>query len=172
MARSVAYVVFALPVIFTVLFSTAVLVSALDTMDRELNMWPGSAHSTHHKDMWLLGKQLTNSLQPDSAHSTHHKDMEVHELMQIYSKSDAIEFWVSVSNPQYDCGTLNMQLRNDEGALVEEYSYKSQCFAGNSSPLPLEGLSFAAGEPGTYTLTITMNANDKQLSTKAVFTVE
>ena len=150
MARSVAYVVFALPVVFTVIFSTMVLVGALETMDRELNMWPGSAHSAHPID----------------------NGMEVHGLQQMYSESDAIEFWVSVSDIQYDCGALNIQVHDGAGTLVEDHYYESQCFAENSLPLPLEELSFVVGERGTYTLTITMSVDDEHLSTSAVFTVE
>ena len=39
--RSFAYVVFVLPVVFTVVFSSAVLIGALTTFERELVMWPG-----------------------------------------------------------------------------------------------------------------------------------
>lgn len=41
MVRSFAYVVFVLPVVFTIVFSSMVLIGALTTFERELIMWPG-----------------------------------------------------------------------------------------------------------------------------------
>lgn len=51
MVRSFAYVVFVLPVVFTVVFSSLVLVGALSTFERELRMWPGDGSGgTHDSD--------------------------------------------------------------------------------------------------------------------------
>ena len=150
MARGVAYAVFVLPVIFTVTFSTAVLAGALDTMDRELNMWPGGAHkaSPANGEITIIG------------------------LHQEYVESEAIKFQIDVTEARYDCGTLDIRMYDSTGGLVEERSYESQCFAAESLLLPLEEFSTAAGPPGSYTLTITMSADGEQLLASAVFTVQ
>ena len=150
MARGVAYAVFVLPVIFTVTFSTAVLAGALDTMDRELNMWPGGSHESSPAD----------------------GEIAIIGLHQEYAESEAIEFQIDVTEALYDCGTLDIRMYDSTGGLVEERAYESQCFAAESLPLPLEGFSTAAGPPGSYTLTITMSAGGEQLLASAVFTVQ
>ena len=150
MARGVAYAVFVLPVIFTVAFSTTVLAGALDTMDRELNMWPGGSHESSLADggITIIG------------------------LHREYVESEAIEFQIDIAEAQYDCGTLDIRMYDSVGELVEERSYESQCFAVESLPLPLEGFSTVAGPPGSYTLTITISAGGDQSLASAVFTVQ
>lgn len=150
MARGVAYAVFVLPVIFTVAFSTAVLAGALDTMDRELNMWPGGSHGPSPAD----------------------GEIAIIGLHREYVESEAIEFQIGITEARYDCGTLNIRMYDSMGGLVEERSYESQCFAAESLSLPLEGFYTAAGPPGSYTLTITMSAGGEQLLASAVFTVQ
>lgn len=149
MAKGVAYVVFVLPVVFTIVFSTAVLAGALDTMDRELNMWPSGAHKAS----------------PVSG------DMIITGLHSEYAESEAIIFHVSVPEAGYDCGTLDMQMRNSVGELIEEQSYDSQCYTNEILSLPLDGFSTVAGPPGSYTLTVTMSMDEDQLLASAVFTV-
>ena len=149
MANGSAYAVFVLPVIFTVIFSTVVLAGALDTMDRELNMWPGSSHNAA----------------PSGG------EIAISGLHSEYAQSDTIEFQAIVSELRYDCGTLFVHMYNSIGELVEERVYESQCFAVESLPLPLEGFSTTAGAPGSYTVTVTMSAGEDQLLTSAVFIV-
>ena len=43
--------VFVLPVAFTIIFGGMVLVGALDSLDRELKMWPESDLGTHSSDI-------------------------------------------------------------------------------------------------------------------------
>lgn len=149
MAKGSAYAVFVLPVIFTVVFSTAVLAGALDTMDRELNMWPGGGHGASPADGEII----------------------ISGLYDEYDQFDTIEFHAIVSEPRYDCGTLFVRMYNSVGDLAEERIYESQCFAAESMPLPLEGFSTTAGTPDSYTVTVTMSAGEDQLLASAVFTV-
>ena len=150
MARSVAYAVFVLPVIFTVVFSTMVLAGALDTMDRELNMWPPNTH-----DASPSGDEIT-----------------IWGIQQEYAESDTIDIQVNVSGSHYDCGTLYIRMYDSAGKLVEESTYESQCYAAESLLLPLEGFSTTAGAPGIYTVTVTMSTDVDQLLASAVFTVQ
>lgn len=149
MSKVSAYVVFVLPVIFTVFFSTAVLAGALDTMDRELNMWPGGGH-----DSSPAGGEIVIS-----------------GLHDEYDQFGTIEFQAIVSESLYDCGTLFVRMYNSIGDLAEERIYESQCFAAESLPLPLEGFSTTAGAPGSYTVTVTMSTGEDQLLASAMFTV-
>ena len=149
MAKGSAYVVFVLPVIFTLVFSTAVLAGALDTMDRELNMWPGGGHNSS-----TLGGEIVIS-----------------GLHDEYDQSDTIEFHAIVTEHRYDCGTLFVRMYSSVGEMVEERIYESQCFAAESLPLPLEGFSTTAGAPDSYTVTVTMSAGEDRLLASAVFTV-
>jgi hypothetical protein len=150
MARGSAYVVFVLPVVFTIVFSTTVLAGALDTMDRELNMWPGGSHESAPAD----------------------GEMTITGLHREYAESEAIEFQIDIAEARYDCGTLDIRMYDSMGELVEERSYESQCFAAESLSLPLEGFSTVAGPPGSYTLTITISAGEDKLLGSAVFTVQ
>ena len=150
MAKGSAYVVFVLPVIFTVVFSTAVLAGALDTMDRELNMWPGGGHVS----------------------SPSGGEIVISGLHDEYGQSDTIEFQAIVAEHRYDCGTLFVRMYNSVGDLVEERIYESQCFVAESLPLPLEGFSTTADAPGSYTVTVTMSAGEDRLLASAVFTVK
>lgn len=43
MVYGTAYLIFVLPITFTVVFSGLVLMGALDTLERNLNMWPAPA---------------------------------------------------------------------------------------------------------------------------------
>ena len=149
MAKGSAYAVFVVPVVFTVVFSTAVLAGALDTMDRELNMWPSGGHGSSPAGGEIVISGLYNE----------------------YDQFDTIEFHAIVSEPRYDCGTLFVRMYNSIGDLAEERIYESQCFAAESLPLPLEGFSTTVGAPGSYTVTVTMSAGEDQLLASAVFTV-
>ena len=148
MGKEVAYAVFVFPVVFTVVFSTAVLAGALDTLDRELNMWPGGSHQAHLSESTIV----------------------ITGLHAEYTESDTIEFQVRVDETQYDCGTLDIEMYNSIGEMVEKHTYESQCFA-DESLLPLEGFTALAGPPDIYTLTITISNNENQLLTSAVFNV-
>lgn len=61
--RSFAYVVFVLPVVFTVVFSTIVLIGALMTFERELIMWPGdgSGGGAHDSGTSILASKYDST---------------------------------------------------------------------------------------------------------------
>lgn len=149
MAKAEAYAVFILPVIFTVVFSTAVLAGALDTMDREINMWPGKSHKSipHSGGMTVIG------------------------LLSEYEVFDTIKFHVDVTDARYDCGALDILVYNSDGDIVEERTYDSQCFMADSLPLPIEGFATKVDVPGSYTLTVTISVGDDRLLTSAIFNV-
>lgn len=142
MARGTAYVVFALPVAFTVIFSSVVLASALDELGREINMWPaGGAH--HGGGLDLVGLQTE------------------------YAESDRIVFQLDVSNPAFDCGDLRIAVYDSGGTLVYGDLRESACFLKE----PLDEFSIADVAPGSYTVTVTISKAEEDLLTSAVFLV-
>ena len=57
MASSKVIIVFVLPVIFSIIFGSAVMADTLQKPDRELNMWPMtfSGNSSHDSDIEIIG---------------------------------------------------------------------------------------------------------------------
>lgn len=142
MARGTAYAVFALPVAFTVIFSSVVLASALDELGREINMWPAGGAS-HGGSLDIAG------LQPE------------------YAESDRIAFQLDVSDPAYNCGDLRVIVYDSEGNSVYDELRKSTCFLEE----PPGEFSITDASPGSYTVTVTINKAGEELLTSAVFQV-
>ena len=57
MASSKVIIVFILPVLFSIIFGSAVMADTLQKSDRELNMWPMtfSGNSSHDSDIKIIG---------------------------------------------------------------------------------------------------------------------
>ena len=57
MASSKVIIVFVLPIIFSIIFGSAVMADTLQKPDRELNMWPMtfSGSSSHDLDIKIIG---------------------------------------------------------------------------------------------------------------------
>ena len=57
MVSSKQMIVFVLPVIFSIVFGSAVMADTLQKPDRELNMWPMtfSGNSSHDSDIEIIG---------------------------------------------------------------------------------------------------------------------
>lgn len=144
MARGVAYVVFVLPAIFTVVFGSAVLASALDSLDRELNMWPTASH--------------------DSTPS-----VEMLGLQEEYMQGDIVELQMYMGNTSFDCGDVNVIVYNSAGDVIFETLYPSQCILADSQLLVLDGLLTDDLEPGSYTITTIIDIHGNQLIGSTVF---
>ena len=76
MASKKIFVVFILPIIFSVAFASFVMSDILQKPDRELNMWPMSS---------------------SEGHSSHSKSIEIQGLQKQYSSSEPVEIRVSVT---------------------------------------------------------------------------
>lgn len=55
MASGTAFVVFVFPVAFTVVFGTAVLIVAMDELDREIDMWPAKSSGASQIGLSVVG---------------------------------------------------------------------------------------------------------------------
>ena len=85
MASRKIFVVFILPILFSVTFASFVMYDILQKPDRELNMWPMSS---------------------SDGHSSHSKSIEIQGLQKQYSSSEPVEIRISVTDTSFDCGDL------------------------------------------------------------------
>ena len=74
------FVVFILPALITIIFASSVMISGLQELDRELNMWPMSGES--HNSIHIIG------------------------LSSSYSISEPVEILVKIDDSSFDCGDL------------------------------------------------------------------
>jgi len=78
------FVVFILPIIFSIVVGTVVMADTLQKPDRELNMWPMSSQ---------------NSI-------SHNSSIQIIGLLNHYSVSEPIEIQVKINDVSYSCGDL------------------------------------------------------------------
>lgn len=136
--------VFVIPAVFTVVFGSVVLASALDSLDRELNMWPAASHGTTPY-------------------------IEILGLQEEYAQDEIVELQLHVVGGLFDCGDVTIRIYNSVGGIVAENLYQSQCVLDGSQLLMLDGFPTSDIEPGSYTITTIMNAHGNQLIGSAVF---
>ena len=89
MVSSKQMIVFVLPVIFSIVFGSAVMADTLQKPDRELNMWPMtfSGESSHGK-------------------SSHGSDLEIVGLSNQYTISEPVQIQVKINDSSLSCGDL------------------------------------------------------------------
>lgn len=119
-ARKVAYVVFLLPVVISIIVGGYVLSNVLAQPDKQLNMW-----------------QFKFPTQPTQTGS---KDIRILDLNSTYPLSAPLSFTVRVNNTLFDCGDLYMtvySLNTDPKQAVAQNAYFDQCFAQANATLPL-----------------------------------
>ena len=153
MGKGAAYGVFILPVIFTVVFSGAVMVGALHELDRDLNMLPFMSDGTivsHSSDIAILG------------------------LQKQYSVTEPVQIHIQVNDESFTCGDLYVTIYSDTKSVVTQSGFFSQCY-DDSGILPLnDRFSEIITEPGNYELTAELKDTSQRntISTSAKFTVK
>ena len=154
-ARGIVYVVFILPIVFSIIFGTFVLNGILiEEPDRELNMWrfDSTFVSTHEVEILGLEKQ--------------------------YSTSDPVEVQVSIDDPLFDCGDLYITIRDTSSIskqIVTQSGFFDQCFATNNPVLPInDDFSEIVDKSGNYEIIVQMVDEDgkNNISSTAKFTVK
>ena len=87
MVSSKQMIVFVLPVIFSIVFGSAVMADTLQKPDRELNMWPMtfSGESSHGK-------------------SSHGSGIEIIGLSNQYTVSEPVQIQVKINDSSLSCG--------------------------------------------------------------------
>ena len=153
MASSRLIVVFVLPVIFSIIFGSAVMADILQKPDRELNMWPMSfseGHSSHDSSMTIIG------------------------LSSQYLISEPIEVQIKVNDSSFSCGDLYITIytlgKND---TVTQGGFFNQCVKnGNLFPIN-DTFSEIITIPGSYELVADLTSDGlSNISVTGTFTIK
>lgn len=120
MVNGTAYLVFALPVAFTVVLGSIVLITALDELDREINMWPDGDASAHSSG----GIATTSS-------------------GQAYAGSSTSEIQTRAGDPLLDCAYPEAIIRDFSGDLFGTDIGESACL--EDELFALNGFAVAGG---------------------------
>ena len=153
MVSSKLVVVFVLPVIFSIIFGSAVMADTLQKPDRELNMWPMSSSE--------------NS-------SSHNSDLKIIGLSNQYLVSEPIEIQVKVSDTSFSCGDLYITIyTSGKSDVVTQGGFFNQCLEnGNLFPIN-DKFSKIITVPGSYQIVADIVSNDlSNISTSGIFTVK
>ena len=152
MATSRQLVVFVLPVIFSIIFGSAVMADTLQKPDRELNMWPMASQ---------------NSI-------SHNSPIQIIGLLTHYSVSEPIEIQVKINDVSYSCGDLYITIYPDgKSDAVTQAGFFNQCFK-NGNLLPIDDtFSKIINTPGSYQIVADLVSKDLlNISTTGIFTIK
>ena len=154
MATKKVFVVFVLPVIFSLVFGSAVMVDILQKPDRELNMWPMSS---------------------SEGFSSHIAPIEIIGLSKQYSTSEPIEIQVKISDSSFDCGDLYVTIYSSgKNDVITQSGFLEQCFEQGSTILPVgDEFSKVIDIPGSFEIVVEMVSKKlMNISTSGTFTVK
>ncbi len=146
------FVVFILPIIFSVIVGSIVMADTLQKPDRELNMWPMSHSETSHGS-----------------------SIQIIDLSSQYSVSESIEIKVKITDSSFNCGDLYITIYNSEKSnVITQGAFFEQCFNDESNILPIDDkFSKVISTPGSYDLVVDMISKDlSNISTSGTFTVK
>ena len=152
MVSSKLIVVFVLPVVFSIIFGSAVMADTLQKPDRELNMWPMTF----------------------SGHSSHDSDVEIIGLENQYSVSEPVQIQVKINDPSFSCGDLYITIyASGSSDVVTQGGFFNQCVK-NGNLLPNnDNFSKIIDSPGSYKIVADVVSTDlSNISTTGTFTVK
>ena len=153
MVSSRLIIVFVLPVIFSIVFGSAVMADVLQKPDRELNMWPmtfSEGSSSHNSSLKIIG------------------------LSNQYIISEPIEVQVSVTDSTFNCGDLYITIyTSGDNAVVTQGGFFNQCLK-NGDLFPInDTFSKIITVPGSYQITADIVSTDlSSISTSGIFTIK
>ena len=152
MVSSKLIVVFVLPVVFSIIFGSAVMADTLQKPDRELNMWPMtfSGNSSHNSDIQIIG------------------------LSNQYSTSEPIEIQVKINDSSFTCGDLYITVYASESSdVITQGGFFNQCTKdGNLFPIN-DKFSKVITVSGSYKIVADVVSTDlSNISTTGTFTVK
>jgi len=154
MARGVTYVVYVLPIVFSVIFGSIVMVDILQNSGRELNLFQfGSiGESSPNESLRIIG------------------------LKQQYSISEPVQIQVIVDDLSFSCGDLYVTIyTSGKENAVTQSGYFEQCFDNNNQFLPNnERFSEIVSTSGQYELVVDMLSKNQKdsITTSEKFTVK
>ena len=159
MASSKLLIVFVLPIIFSIIFGSAVMADILQKPDRELNMWPMS---------FSEGSSSHDSL------SSHDSSLKIIGLSNQYLVSEPIEVQVKVIDSSFNCGDLYITIyTSGNNDVVTQGGFFNQCLK-NGDLFPInDKFSKIITVPGSYHMNVNIVSNDlSNISTSGIFTVK
>ena len=152
MASSKVIIVFVLPVIFSIIFGSAVMADTLQKPDRELNMWPMTF----------------------SGNSSHDSDIEIIGLENQYSVSEPVQIQVKINDSSFNCGDLYITIyASGSNDVVTQGGFFNQCVK-NGNLLPNnDNFSKIIDSPGSYKIVADIVSTDlSNISTSGIFTIK
>ena len=153
MATKRVFVVFVLPVIFSFIFGSVVLVDILQQPGRELNMWP----------MSYSGEG-----------SSHTGSLEIIGLSNQYTVTEPVEIQI-IASDSFNCGDLYITIYSSEtNDVVTQSGFLNQCSTLENNFLPVtDRFSEIIDTPGSYKIVADMVSKDLlSASTSEKFTVK
>jgi hypothetical protein len=153
MVSSKLIIVFVLPIIFSIIFGSAVMADILQKPDRELNMWPMSfseGSTSHNSSLKIIG------------------------LSNQYLISEPIEVQVKVTDFSFSCGDLYITIYTSENSdVVTQGGFFNQCLK-NGDLFPInDKFSKIITIPGSYQMTADIVSNElSNISTSGTFTIK
>ena len=153
MVSSKLIIVFVLPVIFSIIFGSAVMVDILQKSDRELNMWPMSfseGSSSNDSSLKIIG------------------------LSHQYLISERIEVQVKVNDSSFSCGDLYITIYTlGKSDTITKGGFFNQCVKnGNLFPIN-DTFSEVITIPGSYELVADLTSNGlSNISVTGTFTIK
>lgn len=153
MATKQTFVVFVLPVIFSLIFGAVVLSDILQKSDRQLNLWPMSSGGL----------------------SSYSSPIEIIGMSKQYSTSQPIEIQVKINDSSFNCGDLYITIYSSgKSDVITQGGFFTQCFENQSRIIPVgDKFSKVIENPGSYDIVTEMISNElTTISTKGTFTVK
>ncbi len=152
MVTKKVFLVFGLPVIFSIIFGSVVLNDILQEPNRELNMWPMSFSETSSQDAII----------------------EIIGLSNQYSTSEPVEIKIKVNDSSFDCGDLYVTIYSSGKNVVTQGGYFEQCFEEGNNLLPIgDTFSEIIDTPGSYEIVAEMVSKElKNISIRGIFTIK
>ena len=153
MVSSKLIIVFVLPIIFSIIFGSAVMADILQKPNRELNMWPMSfseGSSSHDSSLKIIG------------------------LSNQYLISEPIEVQVKVTDSSFSCGDLYITIYTSGNSdVVTQTGFFNQCLK-NGDLFPInDKFSKIITVPGSYQMTADIVSNElSNISTSGTFTIK
>ncbi|MGH1566214.1 MAG: hypothetical protein ACRBB5_02055 [Nitrosopumilus sp.] len=149
------FVVFVLPVVFSLIFGSLVMNDILQKPGRDLNMWPMSSSEgfSSHNDAQI----------------------EIIGLSKQYNPLEPMEIQIKVNDPSFECGDLYVTIylsgKND---VLTQSGFLEQCFEKGNQILPVDDdFSKVIDKPGSYYVVAEMVSKElKNISTRGTFTVK
>ena len=153
MATKRVLIVFVLPIIFSIIFASAVLSDILQKSDRELNIWPVSY---------------------SGGGSSYNVPIEIIGLSKQYTTSEPVEIQVKVDDSSFNCGDLYITIYSSGKSVITQGGFFEQCFESESKIIPIgDTFSEVISTPGSYEIVTEMVSKQlKNISTKGTFTVK